>query len=243
MEYQELPLSVGNLCEAFVGGLKEILSTNLHGVYMYGAAVFPDAGPIQDVDCHVILKEQVDDGVRDQIFQLSKDLKVRFPDLGDELDTYFILYEDARRTSPPTHQLRAEVRDESWALHCAHIRGGRYFTLYGPEPDEIFPAASWQEISRALDHEMRFIEENLKYPDYCVMNLCRIMYSFQERDVVVSKRFGGNWAIDRFPQWASLVQAAIRSYNKTGGTDDLVLLETEVGRFLAFASERIQATR
>ena len=152
MKYQELPLPVRDLCEAFVSGLKEILSENLYGIYMYGAAVFPDAGPIQDVDCHVILKEQVDDGVRDEIFQLYKDLEVRFPDLGDELDTYFILYEDARRTSPPTHHLRPEIRDESWALHCSHIRAGYYLSLYGPDPTEIFPPASWSKISAALDH-------------------------------------------------------------------------------------------
>ena len=86
---------------------------------------------------------------------------------------------------------------------------------------------------------MKFIEENLQYPDYCVLNLCRIVYSFQERDVAVSKRFSGNWARVRFPQWASLIEAAIRSYDDAGKSGDNKLLNAEVGHFLEFASERI----
>jgi hypothetical protein len=139
--------------------------------------------------------------------------------------------------------LKEILHTKSWALHCAHIRAGRYITLYGPEPAGIFPDPSWPEISAALDHEMRFIEENLKHPAYCVLNLCRIIYSFRERDVVVSKRFGGDWASARFPQWAPLVQAAIRSYEGTGMPGDEEFLSSEVGCFLEFASERIQTER
>ncbi|OGG56417.1 MAG: hypothetical protein A3F84_28325 [Candidatus Handelsmanbacteria bacterium RIFCSPLOWO2_12_FULL_64_10] len=159
------------------------------------------------------------------------------------MDAYFILYEEARKTSPPTHQLRPEIRDESWALHCAHIRAGRYISLSGPEPTEVFPDPSWSETSAALDHEMRFIEENLKHPAYCVLNLCRIIYSFREREVVISKRFGGHWASARFPQWAPLIQAAIRSYEGTGMPGDEEFLEGKVRRFLEFAAERIREAR
>lgn len=57
MTCHELPPTARELCAAFVGGLKEILHAKLYGVYLYGAAVFPNSGPIQDIDCHVILEE------------------------------------------------------------------------------------------------------------------------------------------------------------------------------------------
>ena len=241
--YRELPLPVTELCEAFVDGLKEIVHENLYGIYMYGASVFPDSGKIQDIDCHVILKESPRDQGKDDISQLFQDLSDRFPLLGGELDTYFILYEDARKTTLPNHQLRPEIRDESWALHCSHIRAGCYISLYGPEPTDIFPDASWNEISAALDSELEFIKKNLSYPDYCVLNLCRIIHSVQERNVVVSKRFAGCWACARFPQWKPLIEAATRSYDGTTTSKDNNLLNTEIEHFLEFASESIDSFR
>jgi hypothetical protein len=244
MKRNELSSPTREICQAYVSRLEEILDTNLYGVYLYGATVFPDSGPVQDIDCHVILRGPLSDGEREKIFQLYKELSNQFPPNGGELlDAYFILYEDAQQTSPPTHQLRSEMRDEAWALHCTHVRAGYYITLYGPEPTEIFPPVSWSEISAALDQEMGYIEENLKYPAYCILNLCRLVYSFQQRDVVVSKRFSGGWARRLFPQWASLIEAAMRSYDGTATLEDNRFLNAEVERFLEFASERIREIR
>jgi hypothetical protein len=244
MKQSELASPTREICQEYVSRLEEILGTKLYGVYLYGATVFPDSGPVQDIDCHVILRELLGDGEREKILRLYKELSHQFPPNGGELlDAYFILYEDAKQTSPPTHQLRPEMRDEAWALHCTHVRAGYYVTLYGPEPTEIFPPVSWSEISAALDQEMRYIEGNLKYPAYCILNLCRLVYSFQERDVVVSKRFSGGWARRLFPQWASLIEAAMKSYEGTATPKDDKLLNAEVGRFLEFASERIREIR
>jgi hypothetical protein len=241
--YDDLPQQVKDVCEAYVGGLKEILGTKLYGVYMHGAAVFPDSGPIQDIDCHVILKSPLNEQEKANVTRLFETLSKRFPPLGGELDSFFILLSDARKTPPPKHQLRPENNDESWALHCTHIRAGRYLRLYGPEPTEIFPAVSWQDISAALDHEIRFIENNLRYPAYCVLNLCRIVYSFQEGNVVVSKRFSSRWAITQFPEWAPLIEAALKSYEGTATPDDELYLQDKVGSFLAFALECIRELR
>ncbi len=240
MKCAELPSPVRDVCQAFVTELAEILGANLHGIYMYGATVFPDSGTIQDIDCHVILEGPLCDQTRDAIFQLQSDLSERFSPLGEELDAYFILYKDAKKTCPPTHQLRPEIRDESWALHCAHIRAGRYISLYGPAPERIFPAPSWDEIRVALERELRFIKENLRYPDYCVLNLCRIMYSVQERDVVVSKFFSGEWTRDRFPGWTPLIEAAVASYQGRGTSDEAELLKREVESFVEFGSALIR---
>ncbi len=244
MKRSELSSPTREICLAYVNKLEEILGTNLYGVYLYGATVFPDAGPVQDIDCHVILREPFSGREREKIFQLYKELSNQFPpNSGELLDAYFILYKDAQQASPPTHQLRPEIRDEAWALHCTHVRAGYYITLYGPDPTEIFPPVSWSDISAALEQEIGYIEENLKYPAYCILNLCRIVYSFQQRDVVVSKRFSGRWACRLFPQWASLIQAAMKSYDGTATSEDDKLLETEVEHFLEFASERIREIR
>ncbi len=236
MKFAQLPASVREVCQAFVRGLADILDTNLHGIYMYGASVFPDSGVVQDIDCHVILKGRLNGREKDAIFQLQRDLSGRFPPLGGELDAYLVLYEDALETRPPVHQLQPDMRDEAWALHCAHVRAGRYITLYGPPPKEIFPAPSWDEILTALKHELKFIEQNLRYPDYCVLNMCRIMYSVQERNVAVSKFSSGAWTCERFPEWKPLIDAAVASYQGRETPGEAELLKTEVESFVEFGT-------
>ncbi|UCD08300.1 MAG: DUF4111 domain-containing protein [Dehalococcoidales bacterium] len=243
MEYKNLPSNVQKVCDALVDGLKDILRGKLHGIYMYGAAVFPDSRPITDIDCHVILKEPLNDPNREEISRLYGELAEDYPPLGDELDVWYILLSDARKNSPPLNQLKPGMRDDSWALHCAHVRACMYITLYGPEPDDIFPAPSWEEITAALDHEMEYIKNNLRYPAYCVLNLCRIMYSFHEQDVVISKRFSGIWAGNKFPEWDALIQAALRTYGGTNTPADEGCLQEDTENFLEFALKYIEGCR
>ncbi len=240
MKFDQLTSSVREVCQAFVKGLGDILDANLHGVYMYGASVFPDSGPIQDIDCHVILAGPLGNRNKDTILRLHRDLAERFPPLGGELDAYFILYEDAINTHPPAHQLQPAIRDEAWALHCAHIRAGRYITLCGPSPKCIFPAPSWDDISTALEQEVSFIEQNLQYPDYCVLNMCRIIRTVDERNPAVSKFSSGIWASGRFPEWKPMIDAAAASYLGRLTPDQAGFLEAGVESFIGFGTGLIR---
>ena len=95
----------------------------------------------------------------------------------------------------------------------------------------------------ALDHEIPFVTQALQYPYYCVLNLCRILYSFTFGDVVVSKRFSGRWASETYPQWAGLIDAAIRTYEGTVTPEETELLQTEMQVFFSFAMKRIDEAK
>jgi hypothetical protein len=242
MKFNQLPPTVAEICKEFQAGLSGILNEKLFGIYLYGAILFPESGPAQDIDCHVILDGPLCDQELEDIHRLHRRLAQDNPHLG-EIDAYYILLEQAKGITPPKHQLSTDFFDRSWALHCAHVRAGRYLTLWGPEPTHIFPKPSWNSIEAALDHEFAFIEANLKYRAYSVLNLCRIMYSFSERDVVISKQFSGDWACDRFPEWEPVIQAAMRSYQNESKSGDKQLLSDEMEEFLAFAKEKMQHFR
>ncbi len=159
----------------------------------------------------------------------------------DALDGYYILLQDARQTSPPRHQLLPGVRDDSWALHRQHMRAGRCIVLQGPEPRQVYPPASWPELASALQGELDYVEKHLdEYPQYCVLNLCRLIYSYGTRDVVISKRKAATWACDAFPQWRALIEAARRAYDRQATTLDRELLQSAVRSFFDFACQRIQ---
>lgn len=70
----------------------------------------------------------------------------------------------------------------------------------------------WPELEAALRGEPAYVEEHFAdYPDYCILNLCRLMMSFRTRDVVVSKWQAGDWATQSSPQWTELIERAKRS--------------------------------
>jgi hypothetical protein len=238
------PEDIQDLCWAFRHGLNAALGDKLYGVYLYGAVAFPDAGPTGDIDFHVILTEPPDDEERSAIEQLHARLALDFPPLGGELDGYYILLEDARQAAPPRHQLLAHVVDNSWALHREHIRAGRCIVLQGPDPKQVYPAASWPELENALQGELTYVEQHLDvYPAYCILNLCRLMYSFETRDVVISKAAAAKWARDAFPQWRRHIEAAQRSYARQATTQDVEFMRSEVHGLFRFACERIRETR
>jgi hypothetical protein len=238
-----LPADIQSIGADFAGGLVAILDDKLYGVYLYGATVFEDGGPAQDVDCHVILSSGLTGVEHDRINCLHHHLAEKHAPLGGELDAYYILLADAQRPDMPQHQLWPDIYDWSWALHCAHIRAGYYATLYGPAPVDIFPAPSWPAVVAALDHELDFVRENLQYPAYCILNLCRILISFQTGDVAVSKRACGRWFSTMYPQWATIIDAAIDQYDGRATAAEEARLGLEVIRFLGFATTQIEQAR
>jgi predicted nucleotidyltransferase len=235
---------VAELCSTFLERLLEILGDKLHGVYLYGAVAFPETTYTGDIDFHVILDGALTGDEVSAMTGLHEALARDFPPLGAELDGHYILLEDTRSLDPPTHQLREGVVDDSWALHCAHIRAGRCIALYGPDPRFIYPEPGWPEIEEALRGEMEYVEEHLdQYPDYCILNLCRLMYSYETRDVVVSKTAAAAWVLDAFPHWRRLIELAQASYAGASTPEDRRLMIDEVGELLGFAQERILTSR
>lgn len=131
--------------------------------------------------------------------------------------------------------------DNSWALHREHILAGRCLILHGPESKVVYPKTSWPEIESALLGELAYVEEHLHdYPAYCILNLCRLMYSFVARDVVVSKWVAGSWARKEYPQWSRLIDLAKKAYAGRVDSTDETFMTAEVGHLFRFANERIQ---
>jgi len=239
-----LPGEIQGLSQAFLCGLNRVLGEKLVALYLYGAVAFPEGGATGDVDFHVILREALNDGEKTGLDELHAALARDYPPLGAELDGYYLLLEQAHLTTLPQHQLRPEIRDNSWALHREHIRAGRCIVLHGPDPKQIYPAASWPELAAALDGEWDFVAVHLEeVPAYCVLNLCRLVYSYSTRDVVVSKRASAAWATGIFPAWRPLIAAAINFYDRRATAEDVALLQAEVGSFFAFAEEQIAEGR
>jgi hypothetical protein len=231
---------VSAIGEVFVRALRRILGNKLHGLYIYGAAAFPDDVPTGDIDFHAILNDPLTEDERSRLYELHDSIARNFPPLGVDMDGYYILLADARLASPPQSQMWQRTIDKSWALHRQHIRAGRVIVLHGPDPREIYPPATWSEIEKALEGELQYVEEHLdEYPHYCILQLCRLIYSYETKDVVVSKAQASDWARDALPEWRRHIELAKKSYAGQETEEDKHFMLAKIRAFLEFARKRI----
>lgn len=235
---------IRDVCRAFRNGLQSILGKALHGAYVFGAAAFPDKVPTRDIDFHVLLTRHLIGDEKPLLEAMHRDLGERYPPLGVDMDGYYIRLEDAQHHESPRSELWANAVDEAWALHCAHIRAGRCIVLTGPDPADIYPEPTWEALETALYHELAYVRDHLnEYPDYCILNLCRLIYSFRTRDVVISKAAAADWAVETLPgEWHRCIGLACRSYSGQTGPRDQALMRADLARFFPYAMACIDAT-
>lgn len=239
-----LNAQVNAIARALTQGLRRILGDKLYAAVIYGAAAFPDAVPTGDIDFHVILTAPLTEHERSQLDALHTALARDFPPLGAEMDGYYILLADARGATPPQSQMWSGATDFAWALHRAHMLAGRCIVLHGPDPRDTLLPPAWAELEAALDAELAFVEEHLsQYPDYCILQLCRLIYSNETRKVVVSKAHAAAWAWEDLPQWRPAIAAARRSYAREATPADRELMRAELPALYTLAVARIARAR
>ena len=237
---EQIPIIIA----AFREGLQSILGAKLHAAYVYGAAAFPDSLPTGDIDFHVILNGRLTGLEKQALEDMHAALARKYPPLGIGMDGYYILVEDAKRRTPPKSEMWAGATDHAWALHREHIRAGRYISIQGGDPLEIYLPSTWTEIDEALQQEVAYIRAHLdQYPDYCILNLCRLIYSYQTKDVVISKAKAAEWSFQALPEWRWLVDLAWKSYEGAASPEDRALMVKGVSAFFAFAKARIDPLR
>ncbi len=251
MDVAELPADVAALCEELNTGLQRSLNDAPTSLYLYGALAFPRPKDwAVDVDFHALLSRPITDDERDAVRALHRRLADASA-LGKELDGYYILMVDAARREPPVSQasifpstpgsLLAEVTDDAWALHRAHVLAGRFVLLHGEDPRGVLLPPTWEELDHALHGEMAYIDSHPEHPAYGILNACRILYSFRCRDVVISKHAAADWGMSELPhQWRQPIAAAVRIYSMTASAGDVELVRERRGAFVAYVKDELR---
>jgi hypothetical protein len=215
------PASYQASCEAFLDGLREVLGPLLAGIYLYGAVTFPrPEGWSLDVDFHTLLASVPTDGQRQALGELHR----RVTASGAHLDGHHLLLADAGGARPPA-SVTGPV-DDAWALHRAHIRAGRVAVLHGADPRGVLVAPSWPELLEGLRTELHYVAAHPEHTAFGVLNACRVVWSLEHEDVVVSKWEAARWGAAAQPGWKRPLAAAVRAYTgRAGPADEAVLSE------------------
>jgi hypothetical protein len=231
--------------------LVRTLERNLVGIYLFGSIAFPGFEPRSgDIDFYVLVGRPLMPIQIKALNIMHRNLSSRFR-FGKALDGFYITLLKASRRNIPTRlifaadgRLHKGGRDDAWALHRQHLRQGACIVLYGPKPMTIVPSPSCDEIEKALNIEISFAKKVIhKYPYWTVLNLCRLIYSFENRQVIVSKIQAAKWALRKLPNhWRPLIQSALRVYLKRQKHADQKTLKRNVDAFFKFALGRLADT-
>ncbi len=235
----ELAPSVKSLVEGFRGELLKILGRKLIGFYLLGSIAFSGFVAGGDIDFFVVTKRPLTVREKEELVRMHGRLAHRYR-YGNLFDGFYISV--ARARSPRAPRALGGGRDDAWPLHRAHLRHGAYIRLYGRPAERVFGPVSRSEIRRALRAERVFVERLLpKYPYWCVLQLCRLLYSHETKEVVVSKLGAAEWALGCLPQArCPLIRAAVRVYRGRGARSDYRILSKGVQGFFEFASKRTE---
>ena len=240
----ELPDSARSAWLALRDELRRILGDGLVAMWAHGGTIVVD-DPVHaaDLDTYVIVARRPDDATARAIEDAQETIA---NDHGVEWDAWYVTADDARGAGPPHHAWRDERRDTSWAINRAHWLAGRFVTLHGPEPSELVKKPSWEELARELGRELEHIERHVAEGDtdpfeatYAILNGSRILRAVETRDVVISKRAAGTWALEHLPnRWHAALSAATRAYEGRPAAEDAAHLAESMAPFVAFVKER-----
>jgi aminoglycoside adenylyltransferase-like protein len=219
-------------------GLHDILGDDLVAMWAHGGTI-ASARPRQaDLDTYVVLAGRPDAATVQSIESLQDAIEA---DVGLEWDNWYITADDATQSGPPAHAFRDDRIDQSWAIQRAHWLAGRYWSLHGSAPDAMVPAPTSAEIAADLREELEHLERHVAAGDYtdpyeatyAILNSCRILRSLETRDVVISKREAGAWALEHLPdRWHPLLRAAMRYYDAEATPEDIKLLAADMAPFV-----------
>ena len=225
--------------------LRAILGDGLVAMWALGGTTAVDEpSHAGDLDTYVLLRSRPDEATVGRIEAAEAEIG---RDCGVEWDSWYVLADDARGTDPPRHAWREASRDTAWALNRAHVLGGRYVALHGPDPTTLVTPPTREELevdlSRELEHVERHVLEGDSDPfeaSYAFLIGSRIIHSVETGSFAISKRAAGVWALEHLPaRWHPALESALRSYLGVATDDDVELLAAEMAPFVAFVRERV----
>ena len=243
------------ILEPLVTDIRGRLGEDLVGLYLYGSAVTGGFDPgVSDVDLMAVTAREVENLDMAGLEAMHRDLVRRHPDWKDRIDVTYIgrstlavFRSNAGRLaviSPgePFHVV-GDVAD--WLLSWYQVQETGV-PLYGQDQAELIPVISGPEFVGAIArHAQTFRNRVYAEPSsgaraYAVLTMCRALRTVLT-ETHSSKQDAAAWARQRMPEWAWLIDEALRtrlSRGKTGLADEHARAEAE--RFIELVTDEIR---
>lgn len=209
----------------------DILMDNLTGFYIYGSLA-SDCFQWEksDLDFLVVVKNEMPVQKKIALVETLYTLREDAPPMGFEMSVLteeacqsvqypipYLLHYSARWTAeyeqdPMGFCERMHGADPDLTTHILSLHA-HHQVLLGPSVARIFGTVSRRDALRAMRLDVENAEQSVHdAPVYYVLNLCRMM-AYVDEGAVLSKKEGGEWAMEHLPAaHQSLIQAALNAY-------------------------------
>jgi len=245
---------VNSVLESLLARLQAILAQKLAAVYLYGSLVYGDFEPrSSDIDLLALIESPLTNEEFGALQEMHQELALANPRWEDRIEVAYVTL-DAIKTfrehpnlianiSPgePFHSLEA---GKEWLINWYMVRKIG-ITLYGPPPQELIdPIATEEFIKNVRNNAHSWAQwvENYRHRGaqaYVIITMCRALYTLTYGEQL-SKPKAAAWAIQTYPQWATLIQNALVwriEWDDPAGEAEATFPETV--RFVHFAISQI----
>ena len=222
---------IDELIDSFVERSKDILKENLVGVYLHGSLAMGCFNPQRsDIDLIIVVNEPLTDSVKKEYMEMVVEHNARSTKKGIEMSVvlrkvckpfvYPTPYElhfsaghlDWYKENPDEYIREMNGTDKDLAAHFTIINS-RGKCLYGLPIKEVFAEVPSGDYMDSIWYDVQHAKKEIKYfPKYLILNLARVL-AYKEEKLVLSKKEGGEWAINKLPmEYHNLIRDALSDY-------------------------------
>ena len=224
--------------------LHSTLNNNLIGVYLYGSLTWGDFNEhISDIDILVATEKFIHQDEFQHLHKMHESLIKQYKNWHDRIEIAYVAKETLKtfrdRKSniaviSPGEAFNIKQAGTDWLINYYLIQENS-ITLFGPEPTSMITPISQSEFisnvkEQALEwrHWVEHTKGSIGYQFYAVLTICRAMYAIQH-GVQGSKIVAGNWAKNKYPKWAQLIDQSLawRTQPDNSKNNDNLYLEVE----------------
>ena len=226
-----MSLEAYNLINSFIERSKDILKDNLVGIYLHGSLAMGCFNPQKsDIDLIIVVNEPLSDSIKKEYLDMVVEHNAKATTKGIEMSvvlrkvckpfiypTPFELhfsagYLDWYIENPDDYIREMKGTDKDLAAHFTIInRRGK--CLYGAPIEEVFGEVPSDNYMDSIWYDVEHAKKEIKhYPMYLTLNLARVL-AYKEEGLVLSKKEGAEWAIDKLPlEYHPLIRNALSDY-------------------------------
>lgn len=224
-----------------------ILQKKLVGIYVHGSIAFRCFNwDKSDIDFLVVVSEKLCQEEKEalimELLRLDKHCPPKGLEMSVVLETVckpFVYPTPFELHFSNTHKERCQA---DLAAYCQNMHGVDKdlaahvtvinqvgMTLCGKEIANVFGAVSKQAYMDSIWYDIENAGEDIdENPVYIILNLCRVLAHLEE-NVVLSKKQGGEWGLDKLPaKYHPLLQNALSCYQ-----NDTVFIKSGLEREFA----------
>ncbi len=216
---------VDRLLEELCLEVQSLLGSRLAGVYLYGSLVCGDFDlEISDIDLLAVTATGITEDEFAGLDRAHRRLVEHHPAWDNRIEIAYVPAEALRtfktQRGPiavisPGEPFHFKDAGSDWLINWYSVRE-KGVALLGEDPTSIIAPISRQEFIQAVRRQalgwrewVGHTRDSRPSQGYAILTLCRALYAWRSGDQL-SKRQAAAWAMAELPEWAGLIQDALR---------------------------------